>query len=238
MISIVIPTKNEERYLASTLAALKSYADCEIIVSDGRSTDDTVEIARRYADRVVVATGSERQTIAAGRNLGAAQAQGEFLVFLDADVEIPDPPAFFERALALFERDPQLVATAVALRVRSESASWMDQIVFVSAGWLMALFNNLLGIGAAQGEFQMIRADAFRRVGGYRADLVAAEDHDLFHRLSHLGRTRMELGLVVYHTGRRAHKIGWPKLLWQWAVDCAAYVFINRSVRKEWEVVR
>jgi glycosyltransferase involved in cell wall biosynthesis len=238
MISVIIPTKNEERYLASTLAGLKAYAGCETIVSDGRSTDATLDIARRDADRVVVHVGNERQTIAAGRNLGAAQASGEFLVFIDADVEIPDPANFFARALAAFERDPQLVAMAVALRVRPDLATWMDRIVFVSAGWLMALFNNWLHIGAAQGEFQMIRTDAFRHVGGYREDLVSCEDHDLFHRLSQIGRTRMELGLVVFHTGRRAHKVGWPKLLWQWAVDCAAYVFINRSVRKEWEVVR
>jgi glycosyltransferase involved in cell wall biosynthesis len=238
MISIIIPTKNEEHYLAATLAGLRSYVDCELIVSDGRSTDGTLEIARRDADCVVVHAGPERQTIGAGRNLGAARARGDFLVFLDADVSVPDPADFFPQLLAMFERDPQLVALAVEQRVRPELATRMDRLVFSAAGRLLALFNNVCGIGAAQGEFQMVRAETFRFVQGYREDLVAAEDHDLFYRLSRFGRTRMELGRIVYHSGRRARKIGWPKLLWQWTVACTAYVLMNRSVQKEWEVIR
>lgn len=237
-ISIIIPTKNEELYLGATLQRLRQYADCELIVSDGNSTDGTLDIARRYTPHIVAHLGDERQTIAAGRNAGARMAQGEFLVFLDADVDIPDPQAFFGRAIEQFRNDPQLVGLSVALRVQPDRATWMDRFVYWTAKHLFTLLNNVLGIGAAQGEFQMIRSIAFRVCGGYREDLVSAEDHDMFYRLSRHGRTRMQSDLVVLHTGRRAHKIGWLKLLWEWAIACVGYVFLNRSIRKEWTVVR
>ncbi len=238
MISIIIPTKNEEAYLAKTLQSLQRVPDCEVIVSDGNSTDATLAIARQFADRVEVYQGVERQTIAGGRNLGARHAQGEFLVFLDADVDVPEPDRFFQRVVERFRQDDHLIGLTVALRVQPDLANWMDKVVFGTARYVFVCLNNFLGIGACQGEFQMIRTEAFRKLGGYREDLVSAEDHDMFYRLSQLGKTHMQPDLCVFHTGRRAHKIGWPKLLWEWAVACFGYVFMNRSIRKEWDVVR
>ena len=238
MISIIIPTKNEEAYLAKTLKSLQRMPDCEVVVSDGNSSDATIAIARQYADHVVVYQGDARQTIAGGRNLGARHARGEFLVFMDADVEVPDPERFFHGLMELFRQDDRLMGLTVALKVQPDLANWMDKLVFGTARYVFVCFNNLLGICACQGEFQMIRAEAFWKLGGYREDLVSAEDHDMFYRLSLLGKTRMRPDLHVLHTGRRAHKIGWPRLLWEWAVACFGYVFMNRSIRKEWDVVR
>ena len=80
MISIVIPTLNEEKIIETTLRSLRAYSGyLEIIVSDGRSTDRTVEIARSIADTVVVHSGPERQNISKGRNRGAEVATGDIL---------------------------------------------------------------------------------------------------------------------------------------------------------------
>jgi len=84
----------------------------------------------------------------------------------------------------------------------------------------------------------MVRANAFRRVGGYNERLAAAEDHDLFRRLRKIGRTRFEKTLTVFHTGRRAHAVGWPKLLLTWAINGLSVLIFKRSASKEWEEVR
>ncbi|MDI6642623.1 MAG: glycosyltransferase, partial [Candidatus Hodarchaeaceae archaeon] len=85
VISVIIPTLNEGKYLDRTLLAIKGQrygGEVEIIVSDSSSEDDTQEIARRYGAKVIA---SERRGPAAGRNRGAQAAKGDILVFIDAD---------------------------------------------------------------------------------------------------------------------------------------------------------
>ena len=115
MISIVIPTYNEERIIGKTLQKLQSArrAGNELVVADGASADRTAAIAREHADTVVVEQHPEKRTIGRGRNLGAASARGDFFIFIDADVELPDPPAFLARARSMFEKDPALVGLTV-----------------------------------------------------------------------------------------------------------------------------
>ncbi len=103
MISFVIPTLNEQKTIEKTLQCLTAFSGKhEIIISDGKSTDGTVEICRKYTDHVIVYDKPERQTIAMARNMGAVQARGDYLVFLDADVVIPDINEFFNTAERAF----------------------------------------------------------------------------------------------------------------------------------------
>lgn len=239
MISFVIPTLNEEKTLERTLRNVTSFSgEHEVIVSDGNSRDATIGIGHRYADRVVVHDLPDRQTIGQARNMGAAVARGDFYVFLDADVVIPDIDAFFGTALELFRRRPELVAMTVRYRVLPEARTWFDTWVFTMLGLQFRIQNNVLGIGGSGGEFQMITAEAFHAVDGFDESLAAAEDMDLFRRLSRIGRTRFDGRLAVFHTGRRAHEIGWPTLLWQWFTNSLSVFFFRRSASREWEVVR
>lgn len=241
MISIIIPTLNEERELARTLENLKEpleRGDIEVIVSDGRSKDRTVEIARRYGSRVVVYEGEKRQTIAEGRNLGAAQARGEYLLFIDADVCIPDPVRALRDVVAEFERDPRLVGVTVFVRVRPEDATLSDRLIFGFMNYFVLAMNNLFRFGGGPGEFLFVREVAFRSVSGFRGDLAVAEDYDLFRRLKRVGRLMTYSRLTVLHSGRRAHKTGWPKLLFLWAVNNISVLLFNRSAHTEWTPVR
>ena len=191
MISFVIPTLNECKTVEATLQCLTAYSGThEIIISDGNSKDGTVDICRKYTDNVIVYDKPDRQTIAMARNMGAADAKGEYLVFLDADVVIPDIDRFFEDAEEAFRSDERLVALTVQYKVVPEQRTLADRIFFKMLGLQFLLSNNVLRIGAAGGEFQMIAADAFRTVGGFNEKLAAAEDMDLFQRLSNIGRTR------------------------------------------------
>lgn len=240
MISIIIPTLNEESVLEKTLENLKSLSrvSYEIIISDGRSTDRTHEIAKKYADQVIVYQDTPRQTIAQARNLGASAAHRDFFVFMDADVIIPNPDDFFEKALEAFEKEKNLVAATVMLKVMEEHETVPDRFWFGFLNLMHTFHNNILRKGAAPGEFQMIRADVFRAQGGYNQALVAAEDYEMFGRLSRVGRTRMLRHLTILHTGRRAHAIGWPKLLSQWAANWFSMLVRKKAASKEWKVIR
>ncbi len=239
MISIIFPTLNEEAWIGGTISALKSKLTLphEIIVSDGKSKDRTAEIARQHADKVVVYDGEKRQTIGQGRNAGAAVAAGEFLVFMDADCTIEDPDAFFTRALADF-KDEKVVALAAWLKVTPELATFMDNLVFGIQNRMELIYNNFFHFGFAPGEFQMMRKSSFEKLGGYNPILTASEDLEMFKRLSRIGRTHVDSKLVVLHSGRRAHKIGWAPLLTSWFLNMVWMTFFGRAYSKEWKVIR
>lgn len=240
MISIVIPTLNEEGTIRGMLDSLKSKLTLphEIIVSDGHSSDRTVEIALGLADQVVEHSGQFRQNIAQGRNAGARAARGEFLVFLDADSRIKDPDAFFTHALAKFSVDPKLVGLTAKLKVLPQYETRADKMVLGVLNFNVYVLNNIIHRGEATGEFQMIRKSAFDALGGYREDLITREDADMFLRLSRIGRTMQDRDITAFHSGRRAHKIGWPRLLSQWAVNSLWVALFDKARHKEWTVVR
>lgn len=241
MISIIIPTLNEEKFIGQTIRSLRAALShsFEIIVTDGLSKDRTAEIAREAgAEKVVVHDGSHRQTIAEGRNEGAKAASGEFLVFLDADCSIPGPDFFFDKILRHFERDPKLVAVNVAIRVLPGAETFWDWVIYNLFNDYLWFVNDVLHIGMGAGEFQMVRREVFVKMGGYNPTLTAAEDIDLFSRLSRVGRVRYEKGLKVYHTGRRVHKVGWPKLLWQWNMNTIYMKLFGRAYTGEWKPIR
>ena len=241
MISVIIPTLNEERELGKTLQNLTEplqRKEIEIIVSDGKSTDKTVEIAHKYASRVIVYEGEKRQTIAAGRNLGAERATGEYLLFIDADVCIPNPSRALKDVLAEFERDPELVGLTAFVKVRPEDATITDRLIFGFMNYFILLINNVFRFGGGPGEFLFVKTEAFRKINGFREDLPVAEDYDLFRRLKKIGRLMTYLRLTILHSGRRAHKIGWPKLLFMWFINNMFLILFDRSAHREWKPIR
>ena len=103
-ISIVIPVYNGEDYLAACLRAVQDLrpAPLECIVVDDGSSDGSARIAREAG--VTVVSAPERRGPASARNLGAAVARGEILLFVDADVMVP--PDALARLAARFSEDP------------------------------------------------------------------------------------------------------------------------------------
>lgn len=85
-ISVVLGVFNEEKNIKRCLESVK-WADEIIIVDDG-STDRTVEIAKRYTDKIF--PHKSEGYVEPTRNFGIGKAQGEWILLLDADEEIPD----------------------------------------------------------------------------------------------------------------------------------------------------
>lgn len=236
MISVIIPALNEENTIRQTMEQFRHLSlPHEVIVADGGSKDGTLKIAKELADKVTVNESGVKQTISKNRNNGAKLAEGEYLAFVDAGVSIPDINEFFKRALFHFEKNKKLIALTVGIYVFLESANFMDKLVFGIMTFNFTVFNNFLGIGMAQGKFMLIRREAFVKIGGFREDLPASEDMDLFSRLAKTGRTMIDPKLKVYHSGRRAHAIGWPKLLFTWWRDGLWLLLFNRIYSKSWE---
>ncbi|MEI6480650.1 MAG: glycosyltransferase [bacterium] len=240
MISIIIPTLNEEKFLEKTIKnlSLLSEFDYEIIVSDGKSKDKTLEIARKYANKVVEQVSDERQTISAGRNAGAKIAQGDFLVFVDSDVLIPNINIFFAKALDFFRDDNKLVALSVFMKVYPKSATLSDKFFFSIINTYHYILNNFFHVGSSSGEFQMIKSESFKMVDGYNEKIAAGEDGDIFSRLSKIGRTKISSNIFIEHSSRRAHAIGWGKLFSLYILNGIFVKLFKRAFSKEWKPVR
>lgn len=86
-ISVIVHTRNEERNIADCLERLKDWAG-EIIVMDMESTDRTVEIARRYTDKIYHHPLIQDFDLA--RNASAQHARYEWILYVDADERVPD----------------------------------------------------------------------------------------------------------------------------------------------------
>ncbi len=239
MISFIIPTRNEEKVIEKTIQGLQEYKGAaEIIVSDGKSTDKTCDIARSLGAKVVLAPEKGKQNIAIGRNAGAKAATGDFFVFLDADMHIPDINSFFAKALGIFETRERVTALTASIYVYPDQATRSDKFMFSFINHMHYFLNNALGMGASPGEFQMIKAEAFRKAGGYDETLIASEDQELFRRLAKADATYFASDLSVYHSGRRAHIIGWSRLIWTWIMNGLFVLVLKRSFSKEWKEVR
>jgi hypothetical protein len=69
-------------------------------------------------------------------------------------------------------------------------------------------------------------------------DGLQIEDPDMFRRLSTIGKTMIDPELTVLHTGRRAHQLGWPRLIFMWLINSFFVSVYNRSFTKEWKAIR
>ena len=82
--SIVIPVYNVEKYIGKCLESIEkqTFKDYEIIVVDDGSTDGSMEIVNKYNVKII---NTPHQEVSEARNIGAKQAKGEYIIFLDSD---------------------------------------------------------------------------------------------------------------------------------------------------------
>ena len=85
-ISVIIPALNEAEQIGATLGQLEGTGAAEIIVVDGGSSDETVQIAESFGAHVLKGPANRGKQ----QNLGAARAVGEILLFLHADTRLPE----------------------------------------------------------------------------------------------------------------------------------------------------
>jgi GT2 family glycosyltransferase len=104
--------------------------------------------------------------------------------------------------------------------------------------WFYVISNNIFHSGNSSGEFQMMRANVFKKIGGFSEHLAAGEDNDMFRRIAAHGRTHSYRKLCVRHSLRRAHKLGWLRTYGIWTKNGLSVMLRGKAAYKEWSVVR
>jgi rSAM/selenodomain-associated transferase 2 len=218
MISVVVPTLDEELLLPRCLAALEGQIGHELIVVDGGSRDRTVEIAARAGALVA---RSPRANRGLQMNLGVHRARGDVLLFLHADSCLP--PAGLAAVQALLRSRPDVVGGCFTMRL--DSCSPLCRLASWGADLYHRTGRQLFGDRAV-----FVRRDVFEAVGGFR-DLPIMEDVDLGRRLRRFavrrdGRAAHRLVMLrgpVVSSARAFERAGTMRVLARIVLACAAY---------------
>ncbi len=207
-ISVIIPTLNEADNIVDTLKHVQSGKNLEIIVVDGGSSDNTVQLAKDMGATVIqTPTGRAGQM-----NAGAEAACGEILVFLHTDTRLP--PKFDEHIRRAMD-GAGVAASAFELRVDSPISTF--RVIERLANWRSRRMQMPYGDQAI-----FVSASLFRGIGGFR-DIPIMEDFELMQRLKKQGKI-ITLSVPVYTSPRRWLKTGIYKI---WLINqlvIAAYL--------------
>ena len=198
-LSVIIPTKNEERHLPLLLRQLEgqSRRPDEIIVADADSEDRTVEIAEKLGAKVV--SGG---LPGVGRNAGARIATGDMLLFLDADVTLHDTQQL-EKALAQFTGRELDIATT---DVYPEKGTKYDHF----SHWVYNTYVRALTRISphAPGFFILVHKDLHEEIGGFDETIFFCEDHDYAKRAAKIGTFGILRKLPIHVSIRRMDRDG------------------------------
>lgn len=210
MISVIIAAYNEEACIERCLQSIKNqtYKDFEILVIDGKSQDRTVEIARKYTDKIYY---SNKGSPGPARNVGVANCSGDIVAFTDADTVVD--PHWLERIAKAFE-DPALVGVGGVLRPLD--GRLLDKIVFkINSDWFyrFTAFFGFYQLGTPNCAY---RKDAFQKAGGFDESLSMLEDTELSLRMRRYGKLKIDKKMIVYNSARRFQQEGYIRVFFRY----------------------
>ncbi len=194
MISVIVIGKNEAQRIGSCLQSIKDAMGVmlhEIIYVDSRSQDDSAAIARRWGARCFLLS-EEKTTAGLGRLTGTKEAQGEYLLFLDADMQLET--GFLEKAMLAMAME----GYDGAVGIRND--------IYMKDGQVVSRKNNYFGctsqrIAVEFGGALFIKKDALEKAGGWSADTIACEESELHARIKAASLRIVELPVpMITHT--------------------------------------
>jgi rSAM/selenodomain-associated transferase 2 len=184
MFSIIIPTYNEADQIAHTINqanAANAGHKAELMVVDGGSSDNTIELASQCGATIIK---SERKGRAAQMNTGAAAAKYNLLYFLHAD-SIP-PDNFTSQIMEAHSKG----AGSGCFRLKFDYDHW-----FLKANaWFTRFDVNAVRFGD---QSLFVTKEVFEKAGGFREDLVMMEDQEIIHRLKKHGSFKVMPDCVI-----------------------------------------
>jgi rSAM/selenodomain-associated transferase 2 len=179
MISVIIPTYNEEQNIGRLVDYLMATADPrllrEVIVVDGGSTDRTAALAEAAGARVLFSPVKGR---AAQMNFGAREASGRVLYFLHADTYPPENFCLDIRKAI----DQQMYFGGY--RLRFDSSHWFLRL----NAWFTRFDISLFRFGD---QSLFVEKGLFEEVGGFREELSLLEDQEIIYRLRRKARFKL-----------------------------------------------
>lgn len=186
VISLIIPCLNEEDALPLLLRdiAKQTFANFEVLIVDAKSDDQTPQIAKQFtADPRFQLITTAKRNVSHQRNLGAAKATSNWLVFFDADTRIR--ANFLAELIKSLEQTPCDACNPYALADSRETNSR----AFVAAQNLLIDTMAALGIPYAVGACFVCKAEVFKQVGGFNPTINHMEDSELARRIKDRGFT-------------------------------------------------
>lgn len=225
MVSVVVPNRNKGQSLFHCLAALgrTDYPSFEVIVVDDGSEDDSVAVARSFPCQLItlpVSVGA-----AEARNIGARQAKGKLLFFLDSDCVVEKDTVGRLAGISTALGPKAIVGGTYTERPYDSGFFSFFQSVFIHYSETRCNSPDYVATHALA-----MHAEQFRRSGGFaRNFLPILEDVDFSHRMRRLGfRLRMAPGLEVAHDFR----FGWRRSLRN-GFTKARYWFVYSLMNKD-----
>jgi glycosyltransferase involved in cell wall biosynthesis len=219
-ISIVIPAYNEERYIAGALESVEAQSMdhdvIEVIVVDNASTDDTAGVCRSILKKSSLRGILVHEPLLGpgrAKNRGAGCANGEVILFLDADSRMD--PSLAERVYDRYSNGYEMGI----VRVRADSSDAMANLYFDFIHWGKRLVHITANMGYCCREL-------FNKLGGFGTDLKHAEDLEFFTRAKKAlkesgGEWCLLEDAVIFTSSRRMDRLpmrlGYPLTFLEWA---------------------
>jgi len=234
MISVIVPTYNEEENIERCLSSLCTQTlprdTYEIIVVDGNSQDKTRELAAPFVDRVVIQTSEK---VGGARNDGAKIARGSIIATTDADCIIPEN--WLEEIERSFAREDGIVQLYGYVYPIEEGIKHKMSLhlanLFSRLGYLTGTIYYTLGCNTA------FDREAFFEAGMYRC-IDAGDDLEIARRMKQFGRVVLNPNMKVGFSMRRYEQFGTLKSLWEWIYivakggESAKYSYAQREYKK------
>jgi glycosyltransferase involved in cell wall biosynthesis len=221
-ITIVVPCKNEERYIHYLLDSLRKQdiGQTRIIIADA-STDDTraVIAANKGTLNVEVIEGGP---VSIAKNNGAALVTTPYILFIDSDVRFFKDTVIHDAVRALEEQDLDLIG----LYIKCYDRDFRAQVGFT----LFNIINRVMQhfIPFAVGAFMLTRRDKFEEFGGFPARYETSEDFFLSKMYD-----VKKFKLIEHHFGqdsRRFQRMGYFGMAWYLVNN-----FWNRNNDRFWQ---
>lgn len=186
LVSVFITVYNAEKYISEALESIlmQTYSNLEIIVVNDGSTDNSLEIINSYEDkRIKVINNKENKGIPFSRNLGLKNANGKYLVIMDAD-DISTPNRI-EKQVEFMEKNPNIVASGTFYQYLGKTFSRKIKSKYIEPEQLkiQVLFSSPIANPTA-----IIRMDIIRKYNFlYNECYFVAQDYDMWVQLSKVG---------------------------------------------------
>jgi glycosyltransferase involved in cell wall biosynthesis len=216
LVSIIVPTYDSERTLERCLDSIRNqtYKNIELIVVDNGSADRTVEIAHRYGAEVRILDGTERckQT-----NYGVKMAQGKYVYQVGSDFVLD--PTIVEEATRKCENEGY-DAVSMFCAIDSTISFWAKVRKLEKDCYK----DELMYVGA-----RFLRKDVFEAIGGFRENLVAAEDYDLYNRLKKAGYRIATIKSQELHIGEPTKLMDVVRKQYYYGLTVRPFLKANRA---------